>query len=70
MANPSPGGEEQQQRSSPFTIYQEPIQVYRPYGGQPDKRGRTYVTVYTAFAWAQTNTDAIVRSGSLTFTSP
>jgi len=69
MANISQEGE-QEPRSKPFKIYQEPIQVYLPYGGNADLGGRTYIQIYTALAWAQTNTDAVVHSGALTFTAP
>jgi len=64
------GSDQQMDRSTPFCIYQEPIQVEPLYGGTWDKRLKRSVVVYTALAWAQTNTKAIVRSGDLTFTAP
>lgn len=64
------GSEEQIDRGSPFSIYQEPIHVQPLYGGNLADGLKYKVAIYTALAWAQTNTDAVVRSGSLTFTAP
>jgi len=63
------GSEQQKDRSTPFCIYQEPIQVESLYGGTWDKNLKRSVVIYTALAWAQTNPEAIVRSGDLTFTA-
>jgi hypothetical protein len=64
------GSSSQKDRSTPFCIYQEPIQVESLYGGTWDKNLKRSVVVYTALAWAQTNAKAIVRSANLTFTAP
>lgn len=64
------GSMEQKDRSTPFCIYQEPIQVVPLYGGTIQRGLKRSVVVYTALAWAQTNSDAAVRSGTLTFTAP
>lgn len=64
------GSTEQLDRTPPFAIYEEPIHVIPLYGGNLADGMKRKVAIYTALAWAQTNTDAVVRSGSLTFTAP
>lgn len=62
------GSENQIDRGSPFAIYEEPIHVIPLYGGNLADGLKRKVAIYTALAWAQTNTEAIVRSGNLSFT--
>lgn len=64
------GSEEQIDRGPPFAIYEEPIHVTPLYGGNLADGLKRKVAIYTALAWGKTNTDAIVRSGDLTFTDP
>lgn len=64
------GSENQIDRGSPFTIYEEPIHVIPLYGGNLADGLKRKVAIYTALAWAQTNTKAVVRSGDLVFTAP
>lgn len=66
-ANKVEGGE-QFNRGPPFKIYQEPIRVIPLYGGGMVEGLKRKVTVYTALAWAQTNTKSIRHTGNLVFT--
>lgn len=61
------GSIEQKDRSTPFCIYQEPIQVVPLYGGTIQRGLKRSVVIYTAMAWAQTNPTAVMRSGTLAF---
>jgi len=63
------GSENQIDRGSPFAIYEEPIHVVPLYGGNLADGLKRKVAIYTALAFAQTNTNAIVRSGTLYFTA-
>lgn len=63
------GSMQQKDRSTPFCIYQEPIQVVPLYGGNVQRGLKRSVVVYTALAWAQTNPLAVERSGDLSFTA-
>ena len=64
------GSENQIDRGSPFTIYEEPIHVIPLYGGNLADGLKRKVAIYTALAWAQTNEEAVYRTGHLTFTAP
>ena len=64
------GSLEQRDRSTPFTLYEEPIHVIPLYGGNLADGLKRKVAIYTALAWGQTNPKAIARSGDLVFTAP
>lgn len=61
---------DQDDRSRPFTFYEEPIHVIPLFGGNLGEGLKRKVVVYTALAWGQSNIESIVRSGNIVFTPP